>query len=95
MPATKLWSFANLDAAIERVAPDVLTLLADGVPRPEAAIVTALAGRRLKQDVTLTVMRLAVTEQLWSRSVAGTPCRSRPIRPLPKAGFSRAVAAQS
>jgi hypothetical protein len=29
---------AELNAMIERVAPDVLELLADGVPRPKAAI---------------------------------------------------------
>ena len=35
---------AELNATIERIAPDVLTLLADGVPRRKAAIVAALAG---------------------------------------------------
>ena len=30
---------------IERVAPAILELLADGVPRTKAAIVEALAGR--------------------------------------------------
>jgi hypothetical protein len=64
MPATKSWSSADLNAVIEQVAPDVLALLADGVPRAEAAIVAALAGRHLKQDVRRTLMRLAVTEQL-------------------------------
>jgi hypothetical protein len=64
MPATKSWSSADLNAVIEQVAPDVLALLADGVPRAEAAIVAALAGRHLKQDVRRTIMRLAVTEQL-------------------------------
>ena len=34
------------------------------MPRTEAAIVAALDGQHLKQDVTLTIMRLAVTEQL-------------------------------
>jgi hypothetical protein len=42
----------------------VLTLLGDGVPRPEAAIIAALAGQHPKDDVRLTVMRLTVTEQL-------------------------------
>jgi hypothetical protein len=64
MPATKRWSSADLDAAIEGVTPDVLTLLADGVPRSEAAIVAALAGRHPKDDVKLTVMRLDVIGQL-------------------------------
>jgi hypothetical protein len=57
-------SSADLEAAIERVTPDVLMLLGNGVPRAEAAIVTALADRHPKQDVTLTVMRLAVLGQL-------------------------------
>jgi hypothetical protein len=65
IPATKKrWSSADLDAAIEGVTPDVLTLLADGVPRSEAAIVAALAGRHPKDDVKLTVMRLDVIDQL-------------------------------
>jgi hypothetical protein len=64
MPATKRWSSADLGAVIERVTADVLALLADGVPRAEAAIVAALAGRHPKDDVRRTVMRLAVTEQL-------------------------------
>jgi hypothetical protein len=64
MPSTKRWSSADLDAAIERVTPDVLALLGDGVPRTEAAIVAVLAGRHPKDDVRRTLMRLAVTEQL-------------------------------
>jgi hypothetical protein len=64
MPPAKRWSSADLDAAIERITPDVLALLADGVPRTEAAIVAALAGRHPKDDVRRTLMRLAVTEQL-------------------------------
>ena len=57
-------SSADLDAAIARVTPDVLTLLADGVPRTEGAIVAALDGRYPKDDVRRTLMRLVVTEQL-------------------------------
>jgi hypothetical protein len=64
MPATKSWSSADFNALVERVTPDVLALLGDGVPRAEAAIVAALAGRHPKDDVRLTLMRLAVTEQL-------------------------------
>ena len=67
MPASKpprLWPSADLDAAIERVTPDVLSLLANGVSRPEAAIVTALAGRHPKDDIRCTVMRLDVLGQL-------------------------------
>jgi hypothetical protein len=67
MPATKpsrIWSSADLDAVIERITPDVLALLGDGVPRTEAAIVAALAERHAKDEVKLTVMRLDVLERL-------------------------------
>jgi hypothetical protein len=55
---------AELNATIERVAPDVLGLLADGMPRKKAAIVEALAGRHDKQDVVHALIRLAVTGQV-------------------------------
>jgi hypothetical protein len=68
MPATKpprTTSSDDVNAAIERVAPDVLlALLGDGVPRNRASIVTALAGRHPKGDIRLTVMRLDVVGQL-------------------------------
>ena len=54
---------------IERVAPDVLGLLADGVPRTKAAIVAALAGRHAPEDATLALIRLAVTERV--REIGG------------------------
>jgi hypothetical protein len=54
----------ELNAMIGRVAPDVLELLADGAPRTKAAIVETLAGRHDADDVTLALMRLAVTEQV-------------------------------
>jgi hypothetical protein len=46
---------------LERTAPAVLELLKDSVPRSKRAIVAALADRHGKQDVTRTLMRLAVT----------------------------------
>jgi hypothetical protein len=49
---------------IAQVTPDVLALLGDGVPRSEAAIIAALAGRHSKDNVRRTVMRLAVLGQL-------------------------------
>jgi hypothetical protein len=55
---------AELNATIERVAPDILALLADGVPRRKPAIVEALAGRHDKQDVTSTLIRLTITERV-------------------------------
>src|SRR3954447_25887761 len=42
---------AELDAMVERVAPSILELLADGVPRSKAVIAEALAVRHDKQDV--------------------------------------------
>jgi hypothetical protein len=65
----------ELNAMIERVAPDVLGLLADGGPRTKAAIVGALAGRHDAEDVTLALVRLAVTgdvEQDGGRYTLGT-----------------------
>ena len=70
MPAVKpprATSSDDVNAAIERVTPDVLALLADGVPRDEAAIVAALTDRHPKQDVRLTIMRLDVLGQLEMR----------------------------
>jgi len=55
---------AELNVTIERVAPDILALLADGVPRRKPAIVEALAGRHERQDVISTLIRLAVTERV-------------------------------
>jgi hypothetical protein len=55
---------AAVNATVARVAPDVLELLADGVPRAKAAIVEALAGRHDKRDVVHALIRLAVTGQV-------------------------------
>jgi hypothetical protein len=55
---------ADVDAMVERVAPDILALLADGVPRTKPAIVEALAGRHDRQDVVHALIRLAVTGQV-------------------------------
>jgi len=49
---------------LERTAPAVLELLADGVPRSKRAIVAALADRHDKQDLVRTLMRLAVTSRV-------------------------------
>lgn len=46
---------------ITRVAPAVLALLGDGMPRSRRAIVAALAERHPKDEVARTLMRLAVT----------------------------------
>ena len=52
----------------KRVAPSVLGLLADGLPRTKAAITEALASRHAGDDVALTLLRLAVTGQVVETS---------------------------
>ena len=64
MPPTPPSGSAAIEAVVARTAPAVLELLGDGVPRPKAAIVAALAGRHGKGDVVHTLMRLAVTGRL-------------------------------
>jgi hypothetical protein len=55
---------AAINAMVARIAPAILGLLADGVPRSKAAIVEALAGRHAKDDVVHALIRLAVTGQV-------------------------------
>jgi hypothetical protein len=69
---------AELNAMIERVAPTILELLADGVPRSKPAIVEALAGRHDRQDVAHALIRLAVTGQVEER---GGRCALAVIEP--------------
>ena len=57
-------SSADTDAMVARVAPAVLALLGDGVPRSRRAIVAALADRHPRDEVARTLMRLAVTDRL-------------------------------
>jgi hypothetical protein len=67
MPCPKPSAFtgsADVNAMVERVAPDILALLADGVPRRKPAIIEALAGRHDKRDVMHALIRLAVTGQV-------------------------------
>jgi hypothetical protein len=67
MPRPKpsvLTGTAELNAMIERVAPDILALLADGEPRSKGAIVKALASQHAEDDVALALIRLAVTERV-------------------------------
>ena len=52
---------AAINAMVARIAPAILELLADGVPRSKAAIVEALAGRHARDDVVHALIRLAVT----------------------------------
>ena len=55
---------ADTDAMVDRVAPAILELLADGVPRGKRAIAAELAGRHPKDEVQRTLMRLAVTDRV-------------------------------
>ena len=49
---------------VVRIAPSILELLGDGIPRSRRAFVAALADRYPKEEVELTLMRLAVTGQI-------------------------------
>jgi hypothetical protein len=62
-----------INATVARVAPAILELLADGVPRSKPAIVEALAGRHDRQDVIHTLIRLAVTGQVDETGGKYTP----------------------
>jgi hypothetical protein len=53
-----------VNAMVERVAPAILDLLADGMPRTKPAIIEALAGRHDRRDVVHALVRLAVTERV-------------------------------
>ncbi len=55
---------AEINAMVARTAPAILELLGDGTPRSKSTIIVALADRHPKEDVTRTLMRLAVTGQL-------------------------------
>jgi hypothetical protein len=76
----------DLHVVIARITPAVLTLLGDGVPRSRGVITAALTDRHPRADVTLTLMRLAVTGQLIETGGKHT-------LPGPGAEQGRAVAA--
>ena len=71
---------AEIEAMVARTAPAILDLLRDGPPRSKNAIITALADRHPKEDVTRTLMRLAVTGQLVETE------RKYRLGPAPEAG---------
>jgi hypothetical protein len=77
---------AEIAAVVDRTAPAVLELLADGVPRPRAAVVAALAGRHAKEDVVRTLMRLAVTGRVEETGGRYTPAEAPGPGPGPDAG---------
>jgi len=51
-------------AMVARIAPAVLELLGDGLPKSRHEIVAALAPQHAKDEVARTLMRLAVTGRL-------------------------------
>ncbi len=61
-------SAAATDAMVERVAPAILELLADGVPRSKTMIGRALADRHFKDEVKRALMRLAVTGRVAEKN---------------------------
>ena len=54
----------DANAMIARTVPAVLELLGDGIVRSKKTIIAALADRYPKNEVELTLMRLAVTGQV-------------------------------
>ena len=54
-------SSADTHAMVARIAPSILGLLGDGIPRSRRAFVAALADRYPKEEVELTLMRLAAS----------------------------------
>jgi len=72
---------AEINAMVERVAPAILGLLDDGVPRRKPAIIEALAGRHDRQDVVHALIRLAVTgrvEEAGGRYALGAAVAALP-----------------
>jgi hypothetical protein len=57
-------SFEDTDAMIARVAPAILELLGDSVPRSRRTILAALADQHPKDEVRRTRMRLVVTDRV-------------------------------
>jgi hypothetical protein len=57
-------SSADTHAMVARIAPSILELLGDGLPRNKKAIIAALAEHHAKDEVERTLMRLAVTGQV-------------------------------
>src|SRR5689334_3822699 len=92
MPRAKAFALAGtaeLNAMIGRVAPDILELLADGVPRPKAAIVGALTKRHDRQDVVHALIRLSVTGQVEDTGGRYRLASERLHGPAPDVGLCR------
>ena len=65
-------------AMVARVAPLILKLLSDGLPRSRNEIVEALAPQHAKDEVKRTIMRLSVTGRLVETK------RKYSLAPLPE-----------
>lgn len=74
---TRYTSSADTHAMVTRIAPSMLKLLGDGLPRSRKAIIAALAGRHAKDEAERTLMRRP-SPASWSASAASTPCRWQP-----------------
>jgi len=57
-------SSEDTHAMVARLAPVILELLSDGLPRSRHEIAEALAPQHAKDDVKRTIMRLSVTDRL-------------------------------
>jgi hypothetical protein len=62
--AARYTSSADNHTMVARIAFSILKLLSDGIPRSKRAFVAALADRYPKEEVELTLMRLAVAGQI-------------------------------
>ena len=51
-------------AMVARIAPAIIKLLSDGLPRSRHEMVEALAPQHTKDEVKRTIMRLSVTGRL-------------------------------
>jgi hypothetical protein len=70
----------NTHAMVARVAPVILKLLSDGLPRSRNEIIEALAPQHAKDEVKRTIMRLSVTGRLVETK------RKYSLAPLPEPG---------
>ncbi len=61
---TRYTSSDDTHAMVARIAPSIFKLLGDGIPRSRRDFVSTLADRYPKEEVELTLMRLAVTGQI-------------------------------
>ena len=67
-------------AMVARIAPAILKLLSDGLPRSRNEMVEALAPQHAKDEVKRTIMRLSVTGRLVETK------HKYSLTPLPKPG---------